>query len=469
MKIKNFSPRDYQNNIKDTCMDNNTLVILPTGLGKTKIALLTSVERLKKFPKSKVLFLTPTKPLASQIYNEFIDNTDIEKIIMLTGKNKPSERKELFNDSSIIIATPQTIQKDLENNRINLEDVSLLCVDEAHRSRQRFANTIVSKNFIENSKNPRIIGLTASPGADKNKIKEIVDNLFIDSLEIRTEDSEDVIKYLQKKENEYLTLELNEEIKKIYNEIKNPYNHKLISLKKFGVNKPLNFISKKDLLSLQMRFRNEIKRKNVLAFRGIVLSSQLIKMDYILELLETQTLNGALKFIEKLKKDTSKSAKSLVNESWFSKCEGLLNEAIEKGVNNPKINKIKEIIKDQLKENNKSKTIIFANYRNTVDDITNMLNNIEGINAIKLVGQKEGISQKKQIATIKQFEEGLYNVLVGTSISEEGLNISGGSDLAIFYDNVSTSIRRIQRAGRVGRIKAGRIIFLMNKDTRDIA
>jgi Fanconi anemia group M protein len=192
-------------------------------------------------------------------------------------------------------------------------------------------------------------------------------------------------------------------------------------------------------------------------------------MDYILELLETQTLNCALKFIEKLKKDPSKSAKSLINESWFSKCVRLLNEAIEKGVDNPKIKKIVEIIEDQLKNNNKSKIIIFANFRNTVEDMTNILNKIDGISAIKLVGQKEGISQKKQIATIKQFEEGLYNVLVGTSISEEGLNISGGSDLAIFYDNVSTSIRRIQRAGRVGRIKAGRIIFLMNKDTRDIA
>ena len=469
MEIKNFLPREYQTRIKNTCVDNNTLVILPTGLGKTKIALLTSIERLKKFPKSKVVFLTPTKPLASQIYNEFIENTDIEKIIMLTGKNKPDERKELFDDSSIIVATPQTIQKDLEKNRINLENVSLLCVDEAHRSRQKFANTIVAKNFIENSKNPRIIALTASPGSDKDKINEIVENLFIDSLEIRTEDSEDVVKYLQKKENEYLTLELNEEIKKIHSEIKNPYNFKLKSLKKFGVTKPLNLISKKDLLGLQMRFRGEIKRKNISAFRGIVLSSQLIKMDYILELLETQTLNCALKFIEKLKKDPSKSAKSLINESWFSKCVRLLNEAIEKGVDNPKIKKIVEIIEDQLKENDKSKIIIFANFRNTVEDITNILNKIDGISAIKLVGQKEGISQKKQIATIKQFEEGLYNVLIGTSISEEGLNISGGSDLAIFYDNVSTSIRRIQRAGRVGRIKAGRIIFLMNKDTRDIA
>ena len=97
------------------------------------------------------------------------------------------------------------------------------------------------------------------------------------------------------------------------------------------------------------------------------------------------------------------------------------------------------------------------------------MDKIDGIKSIKLVGQKEGISQKQQISTIKKFEDGIYNVLVGTSISEEGLNISGGSDLAIFYDNVSTSIRRIQRTGRVGRIKSGRIIFLMNKDTRDTA
>src|SRR3989344_1224707 len=121
MEIKNFLPRTYQENIKNTCLNNNTLVILPTGMGKTKIAILTVVDRIKQFPNSKALFLTPTKPLASQIYKEFIDYTNVDgnDIVMLTGKNKPEERRELFNKSTVVVATPQTIQKDLEKDRIS--------------------------------------------------------------------------------------------------------------------------------------------------------------------------------------------------------------------------------------------------------------------------------------------------------------------------------------------------------------
>ena len=176
MEIRNFTPRSYQESIRDICINNNTLVILPTGLGKTKIALLTSISRLNKFPDSKVLLLTPTKPLVSQIYNEFVDYTNIDKskMTMLTGKDNPENRKHLFNKSNVIIATPQTIQKDLERNRIHLKNVSLLCIDEAHRSRNKFANTIVAKNFIENSEYPRIIALTASPGGNKEKINDVV-------------------------------------------------------------------------------------------------------------------------------------------------------------------------------------------------------------------------------------------------------------------------------------------------------
>ena len=273
----------------------------------------------------------------------------------------------------------------------------------------------------------------------------------------------------KKKENEWITIEFSGAIKVLHNEIKKVYDNKMLELKKFGIYKPTNLITKKDLLGLQIRFRDWIRDNNPLAYRGIVLTSQLIKIDYALELLETQTLKSALKFLEKIKDDPSKSAKSLIKEYWFEDCLKKINKMIDEGIENPKINKMIEIIKAQLEINKYSKIMIFVNFRNTVDEITERLNKIQDIRAIKLVGQKDGVSQKTQISSIKKFEDGVFNVLVGTSISEEGLNISGGSDLAIFYDNVSTSIRRIQRSGRVGRIKAGRIIFLMNKDTRDIA
>ncbi len=92
--IKDFTPRRYQETILNTITTNNTLVVLPTGLGKTKTAIPAAVHRLNTYPKSKVLFLTPTKPLAAQIHKEFIANTDLKKdeVKMLTSMTE-NQRK----------------------------------------------------------------------------------------------------------------------------------------------------------------------------------------------------------------------------------------------------------------------------------------------------------------------------------------------------------------------------------------
>ena len=90
------------------------------------------------------------------------------------------------------------------------------------------------------------------------------------------------------------------------------------------------------------------------------------------------------------------------------------------------------------------------------------------VRAAKLVGQKEGLSQKEQMQIIQDFEDKKYNCLVATSIGEEGLSLEA-ADLAIFYEPVASEIRTIQRKGRVGRTKEGKIIALITKNTRDEA
>tara|TARA_Y100000310_G_scaffold159627_1_gene159330 strand:- start:84156 stop:85643 length:1488 start_codon:yes stop_codon:yes gene_type:complete len=466
--IKDFQPRKYQESIKNTCLNYNTLVVLPTGLGKTKVAILTLIERLNSYPKTKAIFLTPTKPLASQIYEEIINSTNIDEnlICLLTGKNKPVDRKEIFNNSEVIVATTQTIQKDSENNRISLENVSLLCVDEAHRSREKFANTIVAKNYFKESKHPRLIALTASPGGTKEKIKEICDHLSIEKIEIRTDQSEDVSQYIQKKEIEWITIDLPNELQNIINLIKKDYRKNLEELKKLGISKPISIISKKDILNMQFRFRKEITKGNHVAYYGVSLTSKLIKISYIIELLETQTIDSTIKFMEKLKHDTTKAAKTIIKESWYIHT---LEKLKEIKIENPKVNKLSELIKNQIINNENSKVIVFANYRNTIEHLIKTLNKLEKIKAISLIGQKEGLTQKEQISIIKKFEEGTYNCLCCTQIGEEGLDIKGGAELAIFYDSVGSEIRKLQRFGRVGRIKPGKVIFLMNKNTIDVA
>src|SRR3989344_6818262 len=96
--------------------------------------------------------------------------------------------------------------------------------------------------------------------------------------------------------------------------------------------------------------------------------------------------------------------------------------------------------------------IICANYRDTIEEIMDCLRDVKNCLPVKLIGHKEGITQKQQLETIQKFEQNVYNCIVTTSIGEEGLSI-GTLDLAVFYDNVPSAIRRIQREGRVARIK----------------
>ncbi len=467
MQIRNFVPRQYQLNILNVCKNKNTLVCIPTGLGKTKIAILLAVEQLNKHKDTKVLILTPTRPLANQIFNEFKDCINIEgdKINLMTGALNPNKRSAVYESSQIIIATPQTIQEDIENNRIGLENFSLLTIDEAHRSREKFANTVVAKNYVEKSKYGKILALTASPGSTRAKIDEIFKNLNIEAVEIRTEQDEDVLQYVQDKNVEYIDIELPEKIKFIHHLVKEFYVEKLDGLKNFNILKPKSQITKVDLLMLQQRLQRSSKTSSV--FYGLSLTAQLLKLNFAMEMIETQGLSSFHDFISKLEKEDTKAAKIIMNSNNIVKARNLCRELLKEGIDHPKIDKLKEVVANILSEKKDSRIIIFVTYRNTIDNILKVMKDIE-VKTIKLVGQKEGLTQKQQVDSIERFNAGEYSCLVTTSIGEEGIHI-GEADAAIFFDNTPSSIRKIQRAGRVGRLKPGKVIFMVTKGTRDAA
>jgi len=465
-----FKPREYQKNVVETAKNKNTLIILPTGLGKTKCSIALAVERLNKFPGSKILLCSPTKPLSNQIKNEFIISTNIEesKIILLTGLISPKKRTDLYLDAMIIVATPQTIAEDLKHNRLNLENFVLLVLDEAHRSRMKFANTLVAKTYIQQSQYPRILALTASPGSTREKINEIKENLFIEAIEIRTEKDPDVSPYIQKKNLVFVEVDLPEEFKKIHQLITEPYQKRLKQLKDFGLTKPVSIINKKDLLTFQNSLFQQAKRGNRASYYGVSLTAATIKLTHALELLETQGLTSIAKFLDKLEHEDSKASKNICKEPQIKKAKELLNKLQETSEDHPKLTELRKIVQTELENNKKAKIIIFANFRDTVKNIVKELSKIPNAQPVGLIGQKEGITQKAQLETIRKFEEGSYNIIVTTSIGEEGLDIKQIS-VAIFYDAVPSTIRLVQRSGRVGRLEAGKIIHLITKNTRDQA
>jgi len=232
--LQNIKPRKYQQEIYNNCKNQNCLVVLPTGIGKTLIALMLTIHRQKAVPASKTLFLAPTRPLAEQHLEYFQKNLPelFAELTLFTGKIHADKRKQIWESSDIIFSTPQCIANDLKNNLYDLENVSLLIEDECHRCLKNYAYTYIAEKYKQQAKNQRILGLTASPGTDKETITKIATSLGIKSIELRTRESQDVKEYLQELESQVIRLEFPEEFKKITITIKQLYNQRIEELKK---------------------------------------------------------------------------------------------------------------------------------------------------------------------------------------------------------------------------------------------
>lgn len=206
--------------------------------------------------------------------------------------------------------------------------------------------------------------------------------------------------------------------------------------------------------------------RNGYTIRGIITTSKILKLYHALDLVSTQSLDSFNKFMERIiKHGTAKTDKELAKSQKFVDLYERSSVLLEEGVEHPKLGTVVNILKDSLDEGKKA--IIFTQYRDSVDTILSHIKGQDNIRPIKFIGQsKGGLSQKEQIDIINDFEAGIYNVLVSTSVSEEGISIKG-ADIAIFYETIPSGIRTIQRRGRVGRFDIGKIFILITENTSD--
>ena len=478
--IKDFKPRLYQETIFSTAVNHNTLVVLPTGMGKTGIALMMAAHRLTQYPKSKILVLAPTKPLVEQLMQVFRKGLDLpeEDIVMFTGYVKAEKRWEQFKKAKVIISTPQGLQNDIISNKIDLKDISLLVMDEAHRSVGDYAYVFIAKQYNKKAKYEKILALTASPGSDMEKIQEVMDNLYIEKIEVRSDTDPDVAPYIQEVDIRWINVELGEEFDSIRKFINDCFSSKLRELKNSGfvnANQTSN-MTRTELLKLQGYLQAQLMHgnKDFEAMKAISKVAEAMKIQHALELIESQGIAATYSYLEKLngqgRTSKVKAVQNLVRDLNFRSALIKSKSLFEEGVEHPKIAKLREIVSKEIKDD--FKLIIFNQYRDSAVKIVEEMNNIPGISAKLFVGQQKkngsGMSQKEQIKILDEFRKGEFNILVSTAVGEEGLDIPQ-VDLVIFYEPVPSAIRTIQRRGRTGRTEKGKMAVLVAKGTRDEA
>ncbi|MBI5133451.1 MAG: DEAD/DEAH box helicase, partial [Thaumarchaeota archaeon] len=443
---------DYQVSLANTALETNTLVVLPTGLGKTTIAVLIIAETLTK-SKKRCLFLAPTRVLVHQHYTSLQNCLDIVDISMVTGESIESKRGEAW-DNSVICATPQITLNDLERGIIKPQDFSLVIFDEAHRAIGDYAYVGIANLLKEH--NPRIVGMTATIPSDKEKANEIVNNLGIKKLAMKDETSDDVRPYIQETKVEWVHVELPAVLKQIRSRIVAALEARTRELVQKGVIRNI-----KASRSEMIRAMDYVFQVNRSAAKALYTA---IRISHALNSLDTQGVTSFLKFCERLEAKRGIGIKELLLDPNFKAAYELAKAEESADIEHPKVDKLKEMLSGV-----EGKILVFASYRDSVEVLHAKLKEA-GFSVGYLIGKagERGLKQGEQVETVNKFREGEYSILVATQVGEEGLDISE-CNLVVFYDNVPSAIRFVQRKGRTGRRAPGRVVVLVTKDTLDEA
>lgn len=475
IKPDTVEERDYQINIAEAAKNESTLVVLPTGMGKTVVALLVIADVLQR-RRGKVLFMAPTKPLVEQHAGFLREHLLRFEPTVFTGEVPPPERKDQWKRGRVIVSTPQVIENDLNEGRIDLADVDLVIFDEAHRAVGDYAYVAIGRRYQQRI-DGLVLGMTASPGYDVAKIAEVCENLGITGVEIRSELDEDVVKYTQDVKTEYVAVNVQEGMSGPIYLLKQIFDEQITKLKGFGYLDPRKPVTTRDLLEAGSVIRAKLNsgRKSYQLFRAASTQALAMKINHAIELAETQGRGALENYFDKLvgegeEKGGSKASRDLVKDARFQQARTLLYGMKRE---HPKLEKIVPIVRQQFLSKPDSRVIVFTHYRDTCDLVTQKLESVEGFRPVRFVGQASkgediGLKQKEQKEIIDKFQRGDYNILVSTSIAEEGLDIPS-TDLVLFYEPVPSEIRTIQRRGRTGRRRSGRVIVLLTRNTKDEA
>ena len=479
IRPESLESREYQLTIAMRALDANTLVVLPTGLGKTAVALIVAASRLYN-EGGKVLMLAPTKPLVEQHLRFFEKllvlpgTVDTPTFVMFTGETPGEQRTSEWEHSTVIFATPQVIKNDILAGRYTLENVTLMIIDECHRAVGNYAYVFLAGQYRSQAKNPRILAMTASPGGQQDKVREVCANIGIEQVETRNEDDADVRPYIHERDIEVISVSLPPELEKALDHLNHLLEDRLKMLARSGFSVPKRQqLSMKALNAINAQVQEKIQQREPAGFAAASVYAEIMKLKHAVGLAESQGSEVLKTYLSRLAAEAvspagSKASRRLAGDPVFTslidRVAGWDHEL------HPKLGIVEAIVKSELRNSTDSRIIVFATYRDAVQLIVDQLTS-QGIPCERFVGQatkdaEKGLSQKKQIDALRRFRAGEFRVLVATSVGEEGLDVPS-TDLVVFYEAVPSEIRSIQRKGRTGRSGHGKIIVLVTKGTQD--
>ncbi|PSQ38335.1 Hef nuclease [Halobacteriales archaeon SW_5_70_135] len=467
--------RRYQLRLADTAAETHTLVCLPTGLGKTTVSLLVTARRLEAVG-GRALLLAPTKPLVRQhadFYREALSIPD-DDVVVFTGEVSPDDRADLWGDARVVVATPQVVENDLVGGRVSLASVTHVTFDECHRATGDYAYNYIAERYHRDADRPLVTGMSASPGGDEAAILQVCENLGVETVEVMTEEDADVAEYTHDTDVEWRTVELPAAVLEIRDALNDVVRDRLTRLKELGVCSTTQpDLSQKQLNEVRGRLQELIDNGDSDGFEGMSVHAEVMKLRQAVTLVETQSVEALRRYFERQREAARSSGASKADQRLVS--DPSVREAMRRAeaydALHPKYSRTRRLTAETLGIENGDRVIVFTESRDTAEALTEFLG--EHFAVRRFVGQgdrqgSDGMTQRQQQDTLESFRQGEFEVLVSTSVAEEGLDVPE-VDLVLFYEPVPTAIRSVQRKGRTGRQTEGRVVVLMAEDTRDEA
>lgn len=475
--------RDYQFNIVSRCLFSNTLVALPTGLGKTFIAATIMLNWYRWTKNAQIYFVAPTKPLVSQQVEACFGIAGIpySDTSLLMGTVAPGLRAEEYKTKRVFFMTPQTIVNDFKTGIADPKRVVLLVVDEAHRATGAYAYVELVQFIRRFNRSFRVLALTATPGASVESVQQVMDGLDIAKVEIRHEGSLDIKAYVHGSQIDSIIFDNTPELEMIMDLCSKSLKPVLSQLNQFNAywaKDPMQ-LTAFGLTDARKRWMNTAGKSASFAIKGMVnrIFTVLSSLAHNVSLLKFHGIGPfyhnmvAFRSSVAASEKGSKYEKIIVESESFRKMMSTMQFWINNPtfIGHPKLEELQNLVVMHFLNAGKdspTRVMIFAAFRDSAEEIVRVLRrNTPEVRPHVFVGQaaskgSEGMDQKTQLDIMQKFKDGQYNVLVATSIGEEGLDI-GQVDLIVCYDSSGSPIRMLQRMGRTGRKRAGRVYLLL--------
>ena len=453
------SPYPYQVTAYIEALQRDLIVVLPTGYGKTLIASLVTAKMIELNPGYMVLFIVDRIPLVFQQGFTISRDTQLEVCALTSETNTFKKRTELVDgDFQVLVATAGAYYDGLEK-MLGIERFCCVIIDECHHTTKGhiYVRILDLIKTCDPHNRPRVLGLTASPpsvkgnfGGTKQSLFDfqshfldapICHNLLKDMTEERNDAKLDIREITEEEDQPLLEYrsELYAELERLAKQINSAFGGTTLIKSEYWTVKRSRPNLIKILKFLNCHFNEDIDR-NV---------KSMSKIFDVLEITELLGITDKNKSLEEMAFHQNLNNKTIYSSRFLF---------------------LLEILKELPQ---KSKIIVFVRTRAIAQILSTLLKGIPEIDdkfsPQKIVGQYGplGMSwEREQEEIIKRFRGGNCNLLVSTSVLEEGQDIPC-CDVVIRFDGIQTLISYTQTKGRA-RHKDSRFILILSESEHQI-